>query len=311
MNYTLNTSAMAAPFFVPASVVDDHLKLASANQLKVLLFFLKNITFGTDEEAIADFLKLPVSEVTDALEFWVQAGVLSSVATSPVSLPAEKESPKKKAVKPIAIKPTREEVASVAFTDDRLAFLLQEAEMKLARTLRSGEIQTLAWLYLDHGMDISLILMLVEYAVSEGKATVSFIESTALGWIDAGVTTLSQAEEQIETRSRRKTAWGMIESAFGIERRQPSDKELEYAQRWIIDWHFSREMLREAYNRCIDQKAKISMPYINGILEKWFKDGTVTLEAAKSNSDLPKKSGKNDFGAYDKKLVNKLLNDDD
>lgn len=309
MNYILNTSAMAVPFFVPASVVDNNLKLASGNQLKVLLFFLKNVTSGTSEEAIADFLKLPISEVNDALEFWAQAGVLTSLSAPAAT--AEKESPKKKAVKSITVKPTREEIASVATTDGRLAFLLQEAEMKLARTMRGNEIQTLAWLYLDHGMDVSLILMLVEYAVSEGKTTVSFIENTALSWIDAGVTTLAQAEEQIETRGRRKTAWSMIESAFGIERRQPSDKELEYAQSWIIDWHFSREMLKEAYNRCIDQKAKISMPYINGILEKWFKDGITTLEAAKANSATSRKSGKNDFGAYDKSLVDRLLNDDD
>ncbi len=310
MNYTLNSSAMAVPFFVPASVVDNHLKLASGNQLKVLLFFLKNVTVGTSEEVIADFLKLPVSEVDDALEFWAQAGVLTCIS-APAAVTVEKESPKKKAVKSVTVKPTREEIASVASTDQRLAFLLQEAEMKLARTMRAAEIQTLAWLYLDHGMDVSLILMLVEYAVSEGKASISFIENTALSWIDAGVSTLAQAEEQIETRSRRKTAWGMIESAFGIERRQPSDKELSYAQSWIIDWHFSREMLKEAYNRCIDQKAKISMPYINGILEKWFKDGVTTLEAARNSSSAAKKSGKNDFGAYNKSLVDRLLNDDD
>ncbi len=309
MNYILNSSAMAVPFFVPASVVDNNLKLASGNQLKVLLFFLKNVTAGTSEEAIADFLKLPISEVNDAFEFWAQAGVLVST-TAPTATTA-KESPKKKAVKSVVVKPTREEIASVAATDSRLAFLLQESEMKLARTMRAAEIQTLAWLYLDHGMDVSLILMLVEYAVTEGKATVSFIENTALSWIDAGVTTLAQAEEQIETRSRRKTAWGMIESAFGIERRQPSDKELSYAQSWIIDWHFSREMLKEAYNRCIDQKAKISMPYINGILEKWFKDGVTTLEAARNSSSSAKTKGKNDFGAYNKSLVDRLLNDDD
>jgi DnaD/phage-associated family protein len=310
MKYILNPGAMTAPFFVPASVVDNHIKLATGNQLKVLLCFLKNVTTGTDEKAIASLLKLPESEVLDSLEFWAQSGVISYVNTDDTK--AEETPQKKKTVKPVVIKPAREEIALVAATDPRLSFLLQEAEMKLARSMRSGEIQTLAWLYLDHGMDVSLILMLLEYAITEGRATLSFIESTAIGWINAGITTITQAEEEIEARSRRKTAWGMIESTFGIEHRQPSDKELEYAQRWIIDWHFSREMLKEAYNRCIDQKTKISMAYINGILERWFKDGITTLEAAANNENPTAKKGKkNDFGAYDKALVDKLLNNND
>lgn len=312
MDYTLNSSAMASPFFVPASVVDTHLKLASSNQIKVLLFFLKNISSGVSVQEIADFLKLPLSEVSDALEYWVQAGVLVSLS---VLVPQEetRQTPKKKTVKSVSVKPTREEVASVASTDNRLAFLLQEAEMKLARGLRSNEMQTLAWLYMDHGMDISLILMLVEYAVTEHKATVSFIENTALNWLDAGISTIAQAEEEIEKRSQQKTAWGMIESAFGLEHRMPSDKELQYAQKWIIDWHFGRDMLKEAYNRCIDRKAKISMSYINTILERWFKQGINSLEALKQNDAKPKNStkAKKDFASYDEELVYQLLNKDD
>lgn len=310
MNYILSPSAMTAPFFVPASVADEHLKLATGNQLKVLLLFLRNVTAGTDCESIAKFLKLPVSEVEDALEFWAQAGILTS-ATSPKDINVPEKSPKQQAVKPIAVKPTREEIAFAAASDNKLAFLLQEAEMKLSRTLRGSELQTLSWLYMDHGMDVSLILMIVEYAISEGKTTVSFIEATALAWIDAGVSTLAQAEEQIETRNRKKTAWGIVVRAFGTEHRAPSDKELEYAETWINQWGFSREMLKEAYNRCIDQKAKISMPYINGILEKWYKEGVKTPEAAKNSDNKSKKKSENSFSTYNKGLVDKLLNNDD
>ena len=181
--------------------------------------------------------------------------------------------------------------------------------MKLARGLRDNEIRTLCWLYLDFGMDISLILMLVEYAVSEDRATVAFIESTALAWLDAGVTTLSEAEEQIEARNLRKTAWGIVLSAFGMDYRMPSDKELEFSGRWVVDWQFKKELLREAYNLCVDKNAKLSMPYINKILEKWHKDGVKTAEDAKAVAKPTKQ--KQGFGAYDKSLVEKLLNKDD
>ncbi len=309
MDYILNNLAFTSSFLVPAAVADQHLKLASGDQIKVLLCFLRNASSGVEISDIAEFLKLPESEVADALEFWAQAEVLTSVK-APTPPPAKETA--RKAAKPVAVKPTREEISSLSFTDEKLSFLLSEAEMKLARSLRGNELQTLAWLYLDHDMDVSIILMLVEYAVSEGKPTITFIESTALSWIDAGVTTLTDAEAQIEERTRKKTAWGMIESAFGIEHRLPSDKELEYAKVWVIEWGFSREMLKEAYNRCVDAKAKLDMRYINGILSRWFKDGIKTVEKTKeTEKPAAKPSEKSGFSAYDKSLVDKLLNKDD
>ena len=304
MKYTLNSNAMTAPFFVPSSVADKHIKLATATQLKVLLVFLKNVTVGTSPEDIAEFLRLPVSEVLDALNFWADREILCCVGKEP-----EKEIKKaevEKTVRPTVIKPSREEIAKAADSDPKISFLIGEAEMKLARGLRDSEIRTLCWLYMDCGMDVSLILMLVEYAVSEGKATVSFIEHTAVCWLDAGVTTLSEAEEQIEMRNRKKTAWSLVVSAFGMEYRMPSDKELEFSSIWVSDWKFNKDLLKAAYNICVDKNAKLSMPYINKILEKWHKDGIKTVEETKVASKS--KKDKDGFGAYDKSLVEKLFN---
>ena len=309
MDYILNNMAFTSSFLVPAAVSDQHLKLASGNQIKVLLYFLRNVSGGAEVSDISAFLKLPEEEVKDALQFWAQAGILVSIG-APVNEVKREEKPK--VAKPVTVKPTREEISAIAFTDEKLSFLLGEAEMKLARTLRGNEMQTLAWLYLDHGMDVSIILMLVEYAVSEGKTTIAFIESIALSWLEAGVTTLTDAEEQIEARTKKKTAWGMVETAFGIEHRMPSDKELEYANTWVIEWGFSREMLKEAYNRCVDAKAKLDMRYVNGILSRWFKDGIKTVEATRETAKTAAKPvDKKGFSAYDKSLVDKLLNNDD
>ena len=298
---------MNAPFFVPSSVVDKHIKLASANQLKVLLVFLKNVSVGISPKDIAELLHLPESEVLDALNFWVEREIILTDGAPAASTP--EESAKPAPIRSAAIKPSREEVAAAAISDPKIPFLIQEAEMKLSRGLRDGEIRTLCWLYLDYGMDVSLILMLVEYAVSEGKATVAFIESTALAWLAAGVTSLTEAEEQIEARNRKKTAWGIVLSAFGMEYRMPSDKELEFAGKWVVEWDFKGDLLREAYNICIDKNAKLSMAYINKILEKWHNDGVKTVEDTKSTAKPKEKKG--GFGAYDKSLVEKLLNKDD
>ncbi len=307
MKYTLNVQAMNAPFFVPSSVADKHIKLASANQLKVLLVFLKNVSVGTSPEQISEFLKLPLSEVCDALDFWVEREIILTEGKA-VPQPAD-EKTKPQNIKPVVVKPSREEIASVAMTDNKIPFLIGEAEMKFGRGLRDSEIRSLCWLYLDHGMEISLILMLVEYAISENKATVSFIENTALAWLGAGVTTISEAEKQIEERNKRKTAWGIVLSAFEMSYRMPSEKELEYSGKWVTQWGFKADMLREAYNICVDKNAKISMAYINKILEKWHKEGLTTTKQVKEA--VKPKEVDNGFIAYDKTLVENLLNDDD
>ncbi len=307
MNYVINPTSMTSVFMVPSSVVDSHIKLATEKQLKVILFFLKNITGGIETEKIAEELKLPLAEVEDALYYWADAGILSLKEQPIVSEKAEKSTEQR--IKPQIIKPTREEIAMMGNSDENIVFLLREAEMKFGRALRGNEIQTLVWLYCDHGMAVSLILMLIEYAVNEKRLNIGFIESTALSWLDAGVSSIVDAEKQIELQSRRKTAWGVVQKAFGIEARQPSKKELEFSENWVLKWGFKSEMLRYAYDICVDSKGKISMSYINKILESWSQKGFITVaDVEKSKKNATNKA--NSFSAYDKSLVEKLLNSD-
>ena len=193
-----------------------------------------------------------------------------------------------------------------------ISFLLREAELKFRRSLRGNEMQTLVWLYSDYGMDISLILMLVEYAISETKANIGFIESTALIWIESGIDSITAAERYIEEQSQKKTAWSIISRIFGLDHRSPSTKELEFSYRWINEWKFKKDMLKEAYDKCIDAKGNISFSYINKILETWHKKDITTIEQITTKEKSPAKSkGKGSFSTYDKALVDKLLNSDD
>lgn len=83
---------------------------------------------------------------------------------------------------------------------------------------------------------------------------------------------------------------------MSIEHRRPSAKEQQAADRWVNEWGFSQEMLRAAYDQCVDATTKISIPYINKILEKWYKSGVKTLDdlaneaAAKKEAAAPQKS---------------------
>lgn len=306
MNYTINPAAFTSVFTVPCSVVDKHIKLAGAVQLKVLLWSMRNLGDGICIEKIAQALGIPQIDVTDALQYWIEAGIISSDSKKPEK--PQPENPNPKTVKRAAVKPSREEVAKRGLECPEIAFLLQEAQLKFGRGLRQNEASTLVWLYDDEGMSAALILMIIEYAISEKKCNIGFIERTAIDWINSGVDSISAAEKKIRELHDQKSAWKLVRSAMGIEDRRPSPNELKLAYKWVVEYGFSREILAEAYNQCVDNTSKFSIPYIRKILEDWHKKKVKTI-ADIQNLKKPSKSKKNNnnYAAYDIELAERLL----
>ncbi len=308
MDYYLNPAALSAAFPVPSDVVDRHIRLAGAVQLKVLLFALRHQADGADADAAAQALGIPAADVGDALRFWCDAGILLP-RQAPV--PAEPEKPaeqQKKAVRAAAVKPTREEIARRGAESEEIRFLLSEAQQKFGRGLRQSEASTLVWLHDDEGMSVALILMLVEFARSQKKCNVGFIERTAVDWINSGVDSISAAEQRISDLARQQTAWGIVSSAMGLEQRLPSAKELTLADLWVTEWKFSREMLRAAYDQCVDATSRVSMAYIKKILERWHRDGVTSPDAIPRAASAKKPES---YAAYDLDLVEAMLDRDD
>lgn len=312
MDYCVNPAALGAVFMVPCQVVDRHIKLAGAVQLKVLLWVMRHVGEPIDLEKIAAALSLPAMDVSDALTYWVEAGLIQSLG-APVQ-PAEPEAPKVpvRAARPMptAVKPGREDVAKRGLESPEIAFLLKEAQMKFGRGLRQNESSTLVWLHDDEGMGVALILMLIEFAISESRCNIGFIERTALDWISRGITNIEQAEERICEIHNQRTAWRKVEKAMGIDHRMPTAKELQNAYTWVEDWGFSSEMLRAAYEECVDNTAKVSMAYIGRVLENWHKQGVTSpaaAAAAKSAKARPKKQEKKSYAGYDMDLVQRMI----
>lgn len=300
MTYTINAAIFGNTFAVPSAVADKLLKIATHTQLKVLLYFMRNISEGIDPQKISDALSLPMGEVEDALVFWQQRDILIG------------EAPKEPEQKTVIINsqmPTRADVIKRGFEDERLMFLLREAQLKFGRNLKQNESSLLVSLYDDHGMDASVILLLLGYAAREGKCNISFVKKTATQWLSQGVETVIDAERLIADAAKQSLAWSVVQNAFGIEKRNPSTKELEYSNLWINEWKINADMLKAAYDACIDSKTKLNMPYVAKIIESWHKDGITSPEQIPS--EKPKaKSAKTNYAGYDLDLFEKMLNDD-
>ena len=301
MKFTINPTIFGNTFAVPSVVADNYLKIATATQLKVLIFFMRNISEGIDPQKISEALSLPLSEVEDALLFWQQRDILVG------------EAEEKQEVKNVTINstlPSRSDVIKRGLEDKQLMFLLREAQLKFSRNLKQNESQLLVSLYDDYGMDPSVILLLLQYAVREGKCNLSFIKKTAASWLSAGVETVIDAERLITESAKQNLAWNIVQSAFGIERRNPSTKELELSNLWINEWKINADMLKAAYDACIDAKTKLSMPYVAKIIESWHKDGVTSAQDATAKKTKAKAQGKSNYAGYDLDLFEKMLNDD-
>ena len=300
MIYNVNPAIFSSTYAIPTDVADKYLKIATHTQLKVLLYFMRNISDGIDSQKISDALRLDINETEDALLFWQQCGILTGATP-------------KEELKTVVVKstlPSRTDVIKRGLEDKQLMFLLREAQLKFGRNLKQNESQLLVSLYDDHGMDPSVILLLLGYAVREGKCNLTFVKKTATNWLESGVETVMDAENLIAESAKQNLAWSVVQSAFGIERRNPSTKEAELSNLWVNEWKISTELLKAAYDACVDAKTKLSMPYVAKIIESWHKDGITNPEQISAKKKNVKPQGKNDYAGYDLDLFEKMLNDD-
>lgn len=299
MKYSVKISALADSFSLPKAVGEKYLKLASEKQLKVLLKIMYDLSEEIAPEKLADALNFSVSEVEDCLVFWQQVGILAG----------EQEVKKEKKEPKIAsLTPSRNDIIRRGLEDPALAFLLREAQLKFGRALKQNETAMLVSLYDDNDMDVSVILLLLQYAESQGKMNKTFIERTAEKWLKCGVENISDAENIIAETVKEDLAWSIVTKCFGLGNRKPSDNEAQTVKVWINDWNIGEDILNAAYNACVDAKSKFSFTYTAKIIENWHKCGVKCAEDIEKKAKKPQKGKKET--SYSIELFEKMLNED-
>lgn len=337
MSYKIDFGAWNSVFAVPSSVVDKGLRFAGESQLKVLLYILRNAGADLSDEAISDALAIHKEDVRDAISYWVDKGLFvattetisipekTSTASEPVveikavtgAVSGENVSSEK--LRPVsrATKPEPGYVAKRLRADKNLVFLMDEAQRILGKVLSNSDTATLIMLHDTDGLPVEVLLMLMEHCVQIDKGNMRYIERTGIKWAADGVTNISLAEEKIRRYSESSVAWVTVSAVFGLRLSgTPTKKQIEFADRWINEWGFSEDMLRLAYERCVDQKGEMNLPYINAILKRWFEqklrnpDEVLKAESASKPSGKKKNSGSSasesasyDIDEYEKKSI--------
>ena len=322
MKYTVNLGCWGSVFAVPTDVVDKYLKIAGSAQLKVLLYILRNSGAPFGEDDIAAALNMDAFDVKDCVEFWSSFGVIAvhegviepkegkPAASVQKPLPAAVPEPKREPVKPVAseraereepeapaaptapdrpsdtvisrpLRPDPIYVAKRVSEDKEIESLLNEAQYILARPLSGNDNGVLIMLHDNDALPCEVILMLLTYC-AENRKGMKQVASIGAAWAKEGILTVEQADEKIRRLEESSEAYHKVQSLLGLEFRKASKTEEELYARWLNDWKLSPELIKEAYDICVDAKGKYIPKYVGTILQNWHESGLTTVDQVRS-----------------------------
>lgn len=271
---------------IPRSVADRFLSEATGAQIKVLLCLLRFEDMALTLEDIAKQCNIAVDDVTDGIDFWLKNGMLirhgatlslgGVVTEQPQTLPRYNP----------------ESMLERKTNDNEFSYLVDEIQRMLGKTVNHNDMSVVFAMYDYLGFSTDLVLQIVNYCQSSGKTNFRYIEKVALDWHDRGIDTFDKAEKLIKTLEKRARIETAVSVYFGIDNRSLSKKEKEYIENWTSVLSMSLEMIKQAYEVCIDKKSKLSFAYINGILSDWFKKGFKTISDIKDDKPVKQQSDK-------------------
>ena len=340
MSIKINLGAWSSVFAVPSKIVDEGLKFSDGVKLKVLLYVLRNAGNNLTVKDISAATGVNVTDIPEALDYWVSMGILckndgefAPVANEQADVSdnnSDKETKResKQTAEEIAkdvnenkkrfvlTKPQRPDYVFTAqrlAEDEDLKILVNEAQTALGKTLSNSDISMLLMLKDTCGLPLDVIIMLIQYTISIDKANIRTIERIGVQWADAGVQSVEAADEKIRQANLSSKNYSIVKSAFGLSNPgSPTAKQLEYCNKWITEWKFSPDMLREAYERCVDTKGSMKFNYIDGILKRWHNDGIMNLndlkelEAQKTAKTTSTKKRKTSYNIDELKKIDTL-----
>lgn len=292
-NFILKTESTAGTTSVSNLFLDYYMPRANGEYVKVYLYLLRALHKPAAELSVAglaDVLDHTESDILRALKYWEKQGILKLECNASRELQGiyileipipDQAGPNH----PPAAEPAGQTVvpARRSYSRDELARFSGQAECRqllfvceqyLKKTLSPSEIETILYFYDQLHFSADLIEYLVEYCVCKGSRSIHYIETVALAWAEAGISTVAQAKERTTTYTRNCFS---IMKAFGISDRNPVEPEVKYIEKWLRTYDFTLELILEACNRTMDRLHKPNFEYADRILTSWKENKVHTL----------------------------------
>lgn len=321
MDYFLSAGPWGSIFAVPNAVVDNYIKLASGNAVKVLLYILRNNGKQINISEICTAININEDDVKDAFNFWQEVGILGTLTNerkesksdiqvqppAPVTEKTEKQELKEKTEEvqktppkqaPVKISSSTfnilpSEIEKMKNESKEIKNLLEVAQSCLGGMINNTMTRSLIWQHEYLGLNIDVILMLLTYCSSIQKVNIAYIEAIAIDWYKNDINTHKKAENEIERISKVNTFNREVYKSFGLTR-EPTENQKKFFDQWRMKG-YSTDLINFACEKMIDTGKKLTVNYVNGILENWRKKGITTLEQAQQESKNFKKKPESQY----------------
>jgi DnaD/phage-associated family protein len=318
-------SGPEGPVTFPLSTVFTDKYMADANPTYVMVYIYGlrtcySVGKEVDNKTIADALGILESDVVKAFRYWESVGIVrindDIIDFVDLSAGVVPEKPKKTTYK-------ADEISSILSSNKDLRQLITHAETIFGKTLSSSEISTIFNFYDNYHLPFEVILMLLEHCASLQKASIRYAEKIAISWSEQGIDTIEKAKEHLQNFEKREKICRKFKKLLGITGRDLSDAEYAHILQWTESMQMPSELVKLAYEKTIMATGNPSFPYMNGILQSWYRQGIKTSEEVSKDKQpvsLPAKKGKNKFvtysqtGEYDiedieRRIIEKMLKD--
>ncbi len=293
-------------FMLPASVVDEYLKLSDGDHIKVLLCIYCLGKENVDTAQIAAMAGVTESKVQEAVIYFSKLGVLEAAgiaAAQPaqvltqqeyksVGMPAADPGTKRDLKKSARVRYSPAELSKKIDSDKDLKDLVSSFEVLLAKPLTHSNLGDIIEMYEHLELSPAAILMIAEYCKGLGKTGTAYILRVAQDWFDEGITGFEQIERKIIDVTNFSTFENRLKKMIGINT-NITKKQRGYFQSWQ-GLGFDENMIRLAYEINIDNTGKLSFPYMDKVLTSWAAKGIFSPKAVEQEQQAYKKKQENE-----------------
>jgi len=240
--------------------IEGYMPRAPGDYVKVYLYGLRQCYHADPQsgiDACARALGMEQDAVRDAFSYWEKQGVLRRVSDKPPVYQYNN---------------LKAMLVHNASPEDENLYHLREFNNALQgifgkRLLAPAEYQRAAeWIEELH-LSEEAVLMLARNCAADRGAKVSFnyLDKVASTWAKAGISTKEAAEEYLRTQGNAYQGAQAILREMR-KRRAPTVAEERLYQKWLMDWGFSHEAVKEALNE-LTKSGEPSFAYLDKVLQ--------------------------------------------
>ncbi len=293
--YKINPAKYTGVTVLPSEIAEKHLILASASQLKVIIYVFSQAGGMFDISDISRATGVSYEETEDALTYWKELGFVLPENENARLETEEKtdikaEITEEKSASSIQKKckvphnnPTRltyNQILARIDESDNVRILLNEAQMRLGRTIGTGDMSSLVLLHDYYGLPVEVILSICEFAAQKGKSSnMNYIYKIGADWSSREIDTLERADEELKSIEKINSVWSEFSKQVKLPSSKPTTQQEKYLSQWTSEWGFSVTMLVLAFEEMADNTDRTSFPYMHKVLSAWHQKGIKTPEA--------------------------------